>query len=400
MAKETKYAYDIELSYRSGGKETSIESAAIQMLMITYEYYTNNMPAIIMHINLPVLLYNKMVLNYKSSTIYMKISRMEKNAKNPITTKILESEFDYYFASDNLEYDTSLVKESGGRQNSAYRSTAIALLDNSLISYNKTFVNDVIKSATLSSLVVSYVARRPTIMEPLSNNVSISEKIIPPLDSVSKLLAYLDKAYSLYNSDYIFFMNFNETYLLSTNGNALTVADGNYDSVKIEVVANSTDNPTAYIQGIVKDTSKKIHIMQVNSNNIDMRIGKLVDKRVTQLGIVNTMGKFTKENLASKNRESDSTDKIKLFRANQSNNSYIRTLNAQLSNNDALLSISKADIDTTLFVPYKSFYIDNVSEFKEYNGRYAIVNKREVYVANDDKFYCSANFTFRKLANN
>ena len=76
------------------------------------------------------------------------------------------------------------------------------------------------------------------VIEPISNNVNISQLVLPPMDSITKFLEYLDLNYAIYNSGYRYFRDFDKTYLLSCDGNPVSDGTNSINTIIIKIADN------------------------------------------------------------------------------------------------------------------------------------------------------------------
>ena len=79
-----------------------------------------------------------------------------------------------------------------------------------------------------------------------------------------------------------------------------------------------------------------------------------------------------------------------------SNADIIENIAFQYEYTGTTFTFTKADIDTSVIVPYKGFMVEMIDTLSAESGKYILVNKKETYVQDGDAFMCSIVATLRK----
>ena len=395
MAISISYSYKINAKFVLNGKEETILEEGINGVVTNYDYDKNNIPIIFMNVNLETSLYNKMVLNEsKGGTITLTIMKAKNGTNNPVYTNYIKDSFTYMMPT-NPDYDTSIEKAAGtdDKVGASYKSGTISLIQISTTNNNKKMINGIIKNSNMASIIHKYTSHMKMIMEPLHTDKNFDFLIIPPLDSIAKLLKYLNQQSTFYRGGYRYFVDFDKTYLLSAEGNPVAAKDGSYSTVIINV--NDPTSEAATQTGVITDAKSKSYIINVNANNTITDIKKAEDKIFNKLLGVDSFGK-TKELNLDIPKTKDSSDKLKLERVPSDNMEYLSYLKTNIENSTIILSITKTEVDSTLITPNKEYIVNNYSSLSEYDGRYVLSYKKEVFTASNESMFI---FGLRKIKN-
>jgi hypothetical protein len=393
-AKNYKYAYSVDIIYVNGKKQTEIDSKSISMIAIDYDYETKNAPIIFMKMNLEVATYNSMVKNSKSAKLYLNIKVYDADQSNPIKRNYIKEQFSYFFASDNIEYDQDLVEDTKSSK-TAYRTVAIGLIKSELVDDNKKTMNNIFKNTNTSTILHYYTHHMNMIIEPFDNNPTHGLFVVPPIEGISKLIKFLNESSSFYNTSYRYFMDFSKTYLLSTKGKAISTKDNTYDTIKIDVINDTTNKTTN--KGLKKDTDNKLYTIEISAADFSVKFNKITEKKFNKLTGVDSMGNKISSAL-NINNEEDSSTKTRMVRLYNGNSNYIGSLADEIETTSAVITVVKGYIDCSLIVPYKEYRIANIKEYSKLDGKYLLASKKEVFQQSDTDFACSTSMTFKKVS--
>lgn len=396
MAISISYSYKIEAKFVLDGKEEPILSEGVTSLITNYDYDNNNIPIIYMGVKLETALYNKMVINAEKASITLTISRAKNKSQYAVYTTYIKDRFTYTM-STNPDYNIALEKQSGtdNQVMQNYREGFLALIQINTTDNNKKIINNIIKNSNTTSIIHKYTSHMKMVMEPIHKDKLFKLLIIPPLESVAKLLRYLHKQTNFYRQGYRYFVDFDKTYLLSAEGNPVDARDGLYSTITININDPVKDD-TSYQTGIVKDTKNKTYIININANNTVMDVKKSEDKIFNKIMGVDSYGN-TRELELNIPRTEGSSDKLRLERVPSDNMDYANYLKDSIENKTILLSITKTEIDTSLITPNKEYIVHNYPSFSEYNGRFVLSYKKEVFANQNGIFINNIIFGLRKV---
>lgn len=396
MAISVSYSYKIDAKFVLGTKEEPILNEGITSIINNYDYDNNNIPIIYMGVKLETSLYNKMVLNSEKGTITLTISRAKNGNTYTIYKEYIKDKFTYTM-STNPDYNSTIEKQSNTNETIAqnYREGFLALIQQNTTDNNKKIMNNIIKDSNMMSIIHKYTSHMKMVMEPIHNDKLFNFLIIPPIESVAKLLKYLNKQSVFYREGYRYFVDFDKTYLLSAEGNPIDSGDGTYSTIIINV-QDPYKNELSYQTGIITDHQNKAYILNVNANNTSLNIKKSEEKIFNKVMGVDSYGN-TKELNLNIPRSEGSSDKLRLERVPLDNIDYTDYLKDVIENSSIIFSVTKTEVDGSLITPNKEYIVRNYPSITEYNGRYVLSYKKELLLNQNNTFISSIIFGLRKI---
>lgn len=389
----TAYNYAVSISVIISNKVYDIEPSAILSITINRDYDKYNMPSVYIGIQLSATLYNKMVTNSDTGTISFKLSKFDVNASNPILEPYFEDKF-IYIMTTSANYNESLEQLSDD-QSENYMKGYIGLISLKTMNDNKKLFNGILKNTNVASIVHKYTNHMNMCIEPLETNSNIDQFIIPPITSISSLLEYINYNYCFYQSGYRFFRDFDVTYLLSMKGTPVENKNSKYNTVIIGVMDPTDDN--ANVNAIILDDTNKAYIVYVNADDTSLYTDRVADKLYNHIIGVSTLGNTVESDLDIPTY-SESTQKVIMERVSNDNLSMSYNTKTAIESNSVILTITKNEIDSSIFTPNKEYQVKMHKLNTEYNGRYVLSFKKEVYYKQGDTFINSVVIGLRKCA--
>lgn len=397
MAISVSYKYKIEAKFNFGNKEEPILSQGIYNIVTNYDYDNYNIPILYMGVRLETSLYNKMVINQEKGTIVLTISRAKNNGSGYSQYKnYIKDEFTYIM-STNPDYNITMEKQSDTNNRIAqnYRQGFLSLIQLNTTDNNKKIINNIIKNSNMMSIIHKYTSHMNMVMEPIHNDKYFNFLIIPPLESVAKLLKYLNKQSVFYREGFRYFVDFDKTYLLSAEGNPVDTKDGTYSTIIINISDPAVDD-TAHQTGIATDSTNKAYIINMNANNTIIDVKKSEEKIFNKIMGVDSYGN-TRELKLNIPRSEGSSDKLRLERVPLDNIDYTDYLRDNIENTTIMFSATKTEVDSSLITPNKEYLVRNYPTFKEYNGRYVLSFKKEIFINENEQYISNVIFGLRKI---
>ena len=393
-----EYRYKAELKYIHNSKETDIVSESINFICIDSDYLGKKaFPIIYLGVNLEEDIYKAMVANIKTDTVVFSLTKfiVDEEGSGTIESKVIKDEFIYFLNDMNASDDEDTDEEDESSFTSS-KNIKIGLISVSILNICKDIQNDVL-TGNMSSILYYYLKRADkVIMEPLDNNKSFSNIIIPPIPTINKLLEYLNNICSFYNSSYRFFIDLNKTaYLLSNKGTAIETKDSKYSSILLKVSSNSSDT-MGKEPGIEVDTKNKCYNIYLDSSNTSTNINLYKDKEVNRVVTISTNGVIKKSNLSNSNNAKGTRTSI--YRTFNENNDEINSIQNLIETNKVIMTVSKAGVDCSIITPEKSINVNNHKLYKEYDGKYILAGKQESYIMNDgENITCTTTLKLLKV---
>lgn len=380
--------YEVDFSYIHNNKETKFKQESIKSIIIDNNYLNSNFPVMYVTVNIKSSLYDKMLSNIDNDTVILTIGKYDTNKKVKAVKNYIKQEFTYFFANTNSNYKVELEKKATDKKqdsSEAYRIAHIGLICSSLYNYNKKIYNDV-TSGSMQSIVYKYLSDIPkVIIEPFENNKSMSELLIPPIVGLSNLIRYLYDVSSFYKSQFMFFIDLTKTcFLLSCNGKGIKRKSGAYSSVIIDIDSSAEDSKSKTL-GLYKNTKQKCYELNIDYGDYNFSKDLYNDKEYNK--IITIDGEGNVESTTMETSKNFKGTRVKIFRSlvgNSYKKGNIKFLN---SITNAIVNVSKANVDTSLLTPEKSYNISNPKANKAYDGKYILINKQEIFRKEDEKYF-------------
>lgn len=394
MAIMQSYNYIIEATYYANGKETTILSESIQSMITKYDFITKNMPILYLSMKISTEAYDIMVENADSGTITLTVYKFIKSNGNIIKKSIYMRRMFSYFIPSDPDYNRSL--NSKATNSNSYKICTIGLYDMEIVNRNVLDIstNTIITNSDMLSIVHYCTSSLKMIIEPFRDNEKLKYCFIPPFNTVKKMLEYLNSIHNFYNTGYLFFRDFEKTYLLSREGNPIGIPENEYKTIIIKIM--NTEDYRTKLQSIEVDNERGAYILYIDANYTNLKIDRLKDKKYHKLIGVDGYGNSTEVDLdIAKNDHG--TEKIKLERLNNDNLEYINTIKDIIEEDAFVLNINKTEIDTDLLTPNREFMVQNFSSFKEYDGKYLLIYKRDIMIQQNGDFISNTIVGLKKI---
>lgn len=392
------YNYTVSASLVLEDGTEDLITETIRDVLLNYDYANKRMPTIYIGINLNTKMYNKLIENKNNATIHLVINKYNKNSNTVLEKPYISDDFIYDMTHDP-SYNTNMVDkifENDDSTGKSYKTGYIALLKiESLNDNKKQIINGIVKNTNISSLIYSFTKHMNMVIEPIKNNININQLVIPPMESITKFLEYIDLNYGIYSSGYRYFRDFNKTYLLSCDGKPVEDGTNTINSIIIKI----SDNVDA--EGKINSTQIGIdndsYVITIDSSNTSIDIDTTKEKRYNKIIGVTTDGKVSEHELnISKNKFS--TEKVQIQRVNNENTRSISAKQKLIERNNVILNIVKTEIDSSMITPNKEYIVKNVKENKKYDGKYLLLYKKEILLKQESIFISGMSFGLAKIA--
>ena len=392
----TYYRYKISAVFTYDDVVIEMPSESIQMLTTNYDYNTYNMPIYYVDFRLNSNLYDMMVLNSETGKIVLTMRKYDNSTVRALNRKIVEQEFSYIMPTD-ADYHRPLDKleVANDKSDDSYKVGTMALIGYNNFEENSVLYNDIIKNSNMISIVHKYTSHMNMVIEPFTNNEMIDWIIIPPLTSITNLLKFLNDFQPFYDKGYRYFRDFGKTYLLSNSGNPVPDGNDKYNTVVINIL--DTSDPVSKSIGIDIDKERKAYVMTVDSLDTHMDIDIVRNKEYnTIMGIGNSGQTYT----ATLNIKGESDkEKLLLYRTfdDEDPQYKVNNMKTEIDGSSVVLQLTRTEIDSSIITPNKEYIVQNYREFQEYNGRYILVSKKEVYIQQENEFVSNTLLVFKKV---
>ena len=187
----------------------------------------------------------------------------------------------------------------------------------------------------------------------------------------------------------LFRSDFDKIYLTDRNGKGCTVNDNKPKSIIFNIASVTTYS--SYFEGI--EITNGAYYLNINPANTNITLNKGQDKVANQIITVSESGNVESTNV-SVNNNYDSKTKQKFIRGG--NATLIKN---SMESNSIIIDIEKDNIDGSIFTPNKIYNISNYEEYKQYDGYYSLISRKEVIKNKNGNFTISTSIKLRKVGN-
>ena len=384
------YKYNIQLTYMMDNIEINLDYKNILTMAIDYDYEKKNMPTLLIRVGIDKSIIDHMIAN-KDNTIILSITKFKESNGIHIRKPVIKSEF-FYFLDNNMSFTDDI--DYGNKENKEnkdiYKIISLGLIQKDIVLNNKTLINTVYKDTHLLDIICDVFKEKNLVVEPFVNNDDIKSLIVPPMETVTKFLMYLDDRYTFYNTPYRFFYDFNKTYLLSSSGRGVPVKNEKYNSIFIYVDNTITDK--SKFDGMKEDSELKAYMINVDAAAINISVDKATTISYNQIIGINSEGEYQSVNINS----NLNGDRYKVTRLSNERFDVLDNLKNELESNNIVINIIKGELDSTVFTLNKEYYIKNYDKLADKNGKFLLSAKKEIYIKESEYFNMTTIFTLKK----
>ena len=394
------YKYNVSLQFIINGDLVVIDQENIKSVNINRKYDTSNSPVVYITMKMTEVIYARLLDNQTNSYAILDIDKYDSSGDNKFKTKYIKDNFIYIMPTDinykKLALDNETIDNSTDSDSDTdYFTISFALLKMDIFNDNKTLINSIVKNSNNISIINHYFCDHKMAIEQFDYNDIFDTLIIPPIKSKTGLLQYLNNNHSFYESgDYRFFMDFDVFYLLSNKGNYVNNGDNQYHTVIINV--DNEDYNANVLAGSAIDYDSKSYILNVSSKRANLNIDKYKSKSFNSILGVDTDGNTKQISLDLPLNEDDDM-KLDIKRVPNGNLNYINKIKYGEQMSTVILDVTKTEIDNAILTPNKEYIVHNYSSYSEYDGRYILSYKKEMFVQISGDFLCITSFGLRKV---
>lgn len=385
------YRYTVEAIVILEKENIPIQTECISAITIDSNYDMYNRPIIYLTLNIQSRIYDKLVLNSNTGTINLRIRKHNSNSK--LNKDYIHDSFSYIIKSDPDYYKglKEEVRVEDKIDDDTYMSGSIALFKKDTLDRIKQLHCNIFKNTNMASIIHKYTKDRKMVIEPFASITKFDTVIVPPMESLSELLSFLNSFDALYDRKYRYFEDFDVTYILNDSGKAIHGTD-DYDTVIIDIVEPTYDQ--SKMPGIAIDPNSRAYILYVDAMDSSINIDDIKAIEYESILGVSSSGEVYRVPL--KNGD-DKSEKYLIQRVYNDNSRIIDNLRYTMDSTSIMLQVNKTEVDGSLFTPNKEYLINNYTDLKEYNGGFILSSKKEIIIRQDRDFISSVVLGLRKV---
>ena len=399
MAKQgEQYNYKIVLKYiNSTNIEVEIDSTQIQYILIDKDFENINMPVITIFGSIEKNILDDMIRHSNDNLVTLGIYKYDNTNQNDnITEKYFNDKFIYMLnedlsRTDKLDNPQGIDSKTGNRQ---YKEVTIFLIQQDAINNNRQTINGVYHNASMNSLILqstNYLGNM--LLEPIKYDTRFDQVIIPPIDSISNYIRYLnDNLGVFYDSPYRFFIDFDTTYLVSSSGNAIRARNQYIYTIVIdirEIDSNISEEPGAYV-----DLKSGKYTIGIDASKVEYVKNNVTNKIVNKVTVINSKGDVFEQDIEDNKAKVTSTIN-QIMNISNNDQNVINNISYSVESANVTITIVKNDLDASLFTLNKE-YIINDPVHDSYAGHYILLQVKQLFIKQNENFIMSTVLKFKK----
>lgn len=282
---QLKYEYYIDLYYNHPDykDKNKIDQKNIKSLTIYKEYDKYNMPIATMNLHIDKKFADHIIKNSKTTTMTMMVYKYQLDNDAAIKQLYFKHEFSYLTDDDtNKTEDIDYAKTDSKEEDreDVYRILKLGLISKKLVDSNLSPNNATIYNSSMQNIIVDLLnVGEPLLIEPFTETEPVDQLIIPPKESLSKTLEYLNTVRVFYNTGYRFFMDLDNIYLVSKSGKATLRNLDKYETVKFNL-SDIGGKEEAVLEGFRDDDKTNSYIIDVPTTDIKYGKDNITDKEL------------------------------------------------------------------------------------------------------------------------
>lgn len=392
-----KYTAQISATFPGDSEVTVIEDLRFKYVIVDYNYDEFNFPLIYCMLSLTIDQRNKLVTNQKNATIVFTLQKYIENSDMPgLKIDVINEECIYFISTDTNKLAEKDKVLDENRSEDLSDSITIGLISLNHINRNKKVVNGIIKSGTMSSTLCYVLNGHTLLMEPIQNNITMSNFALPPINSVSKMIKYLDSYKTFYSTPYRFFMDFDVTYLISSSGKGVLKRGDKINDIKINIIG---DYQESNMEGMYTDPDTGIYVLDCSGSYTVLNTTTDSSKSFSTIGGVTADGTMVTVDTGLNESDSPIVKKTNLVRVPNNNTSLISNMAISTANNAVTMSIAKNKIDSSILTPNRHYTVDVGSVYEEkYTGDYLLARRRDLYLHEGEGLALGAVLYMKKVS--
>lgn len=386
--KRVAYNANIQLSFDYDNGRIEIPTNRIAYVYIDNNYESNVLPTLYMSLLVTDDLYTVLSTQRSTGTFTLLIKKFLLNSSTTAMKTILNDTFTYVLSNNATNFMEDLNKESPNQGKDKYRRILIGLISKTMTNKLRQSYNGIYNNINESTIVAMALEGTNPVIENLQTNKKYESLVIPPTPTRYQLLRYVFDKDPFYDMDFILFMDFDKTYLLSKNGRKVDSGDGKPNSVIINI--SSITSQEAFFEGL--EIANDHYYLDIAPTDIQIQTGESLDKAVDNITVINEDNEVSNVDIDYPDQTQGLTSK----------NIYIRSNNPTVMKNSLELGqvrvkVVKSYIDGSVFTPNKTYNITNYGGNSKYNGLYILESKQIIFKPMVNDFQMSVVLGLRKV---
>ncbi|MBR2245901.1 MAG: hypothetical protein IJ880_02545 [Bacilli bacterium] len=233
------YEYIISMVWHSKESNSTSNSAnssftiapeKITGFAIISDYDQTNMPIAYATLNLNKTDRDRIIKEAKTAYFDLNITTVQIISSLDNKTSNAPSKYSgkcVYFIDEDLNYNKELdypektAATALKSDNDVLQAFSVGLMWDKCIENNKQTSNDTILNTTMFNAVLRHIGNKPLLIEPFKYNETLEQLIVPPKESLSKVIEFFNDVKVFYETKYRFFIDPDCIYLTSSSGKGI-----------------------------------------------------------------------------------------------------------------------------------------------------------------------------------
>ena len=285
------YEYSATLVYMNGETKKEIPQNNIKTIIINKEFDRLTMPTITMTLEMDRELADEVIKNKKTATMFLKMNKIQtSNVSNAVEETYFYDEFTYLIEEDldktkPFRYNDPDKTDQKATEADKYRPIRLGLISKTCSDLARKPNNLVTYEASMQDIVIKLLnINKPLLIEPFDYTDTVPQCVIPPKETLTKVLEYLNNIKVFYSTGYRFFMDLDAMYLVSKAGKYIPKQNEKTGVINIEVKTLDKDDSLTRGIELADDNSAYTLIVEASNSNLDN--SDLTDKEIDSITAV------------------------------------------------------------------------------------------------------------------
>lgn len=369
---------NINLAFQKDDKtRETIDSLRIVYIMMSYDYYKNTTPMMLMSLSVNVSMYEDIINYQKTAKFFLEIEGYNALTTKSLSKKRLSGVFRYICQYNN---QAQTIKVANTDFDDTYMTIVVGLISDELVNSMRTPFNGIYRNTTMKQLLGLALNGTSAIIEPISYDYSYNQILVPACTSRLQFLKFLFNYDQFYDTQFRFFMDYDKCYLLSQAGRG--VKDNTSPITDIILDVRPITDEKIFVEGYeIRNNAYYLYISETDINvTINSRRDQIVNK-VISYGERRNPAEFEIDSQGSR---------IALVRAGSSDDVDADVVN-QLQSYSMMIELNKMYIDDSIIQPNRQIIVKISGSYEKYSGNYLLYYKKVFFKATGGEFNTTCN---------
>lgn len=259
------------MKYKNGDTTFDINPENILRLISVSDIENENMPKLFGIFHLDKNFVDEIIRGAKTASIFI---TLQKGLADDETGSKVNTEYCgecMYLTNVDYNYNKELDYDGiNATREDIYRELHLGFVFKQTNERNKQTENLVVNDTSMMNIVGSLLKDTPLLLESFTYNEIMDQLIVPPQESMSKALAFLNGVRVFYDTQYRFFIEPDFTCLMSSSGKAVPAAGEKYNTVIFNV--NSITEVDALNPGMEEDDTNKCYQIDIHVKDTNYQV--------------------------------------------------------------------------------------------------------------------------------